>query len=348
MYLLTCDFLAERYPTIGYHANGILNVLKSSISCLEDGNCEIYGGNNNLSAKCDPYVFFSLSKKKYIKDLPPLFNISELTVDSFNYFQSFIQNYELVIGYELTEATVKLLKSINAKYINIWLHPIRYLDDELFLIESNIQDFRSSIDKYKVSENSFIVNAAYAKSFLNRKYPIKIDKNSCVFFGQTSNDKTLRTRNGYLSVSDYREDLCRLGSLFNTVYYAKHPLRNDNLEFEMIKEIFKKVIVSSYNSYSLISSPDISLVITISSSIGMEAYYFGKNVVYLNKPTVDIKKRDWISVDCGILNPEFWSYCLKKKMLNGGKFIFVEKNKIRNLMNSYYSYPILKDHYDGK
>ncbi|MCV4626815.1 hypothetical protein OFC18_32575, partial [Escherichia coli] len=56
------------------------------------------------------------------------FNEHAITDKSVNYLGNFLKN-TFVIGYELSEQTKSILDKINIKYIDIWLHPIRFVDD---------------------------------------------------------------------------------------------------------------------------------------------------------------------------------------------------------------------------
>lgn len=348
MILLTSDFLGEKYQTFHYHAEGILELLKSTLSCAGIEDTFIYASKKDYrNLNFNPTIFFALSNLNYTDSLPPLVKYSDLSCDSIAYFNEFIMHFKLVIGYELTDLTVTLLEKLNVKYINIWLHPVRFMDDELFLISSNCKKIQEKLCKYVISEDSFFVNAKYAQIMINRRHKIVLKPQSCVFFGQTANDKTLRNSQGFISISDYKDNIAYLASIYPQLYYSQHPLRKDDSEFLLLKKYFKDIQKLSANSYQIISNPNVALVTTISSSIGIEAYYFGKNVIFLNKPTVDIKKPNTFSIDSSIFNPCVFADILSIKKENSGNFIFLSKNKLRNILDSYYAYPILKDHYDG-
>ncbi|MEE1339279.1 MAG: hypothetical protein UHG91_00660 [Succinivibrionaceae bacterium] len=349
MILLTTDILSERYPTIRYHSKGILKIIADTIECLNiNEKIEIYGSSPILHKEFDSQLFFSMSKLSYVDELPPLFTINKFSEQSINYIKRFLNKYSLIIGYELTDQTIELLNLLNIKYVNIWLHPIRFMDDEIFLISSNAPNISNELKKYNISESSYFVHASYAKNLINLKYPIDIKNNSCVFFGQTANDKTLRKKDGYIKVNDFEKELFEIFLCYENIYYCKHPLNQSDIEYDFLVGLAPNIQKLNVNSYQVLANENLNIVVTISSSIALEAYYFKKNAIYLNKPIVDIHKKNTYSIDSTLLSPKFWSDLLKVPEKYPGKFFIVKNNKVRNSLNSYYSYPILKDHYDAK
>lgn len=348
--LLTADFISEKPQTVNYHSTGILSILKETIS-LSDSRIttDIFRyGNLSTDTFFDLSVFFNLSGMTYRGGLPDLFDPTKLAKHSIEYFGKLINKYDFVVGYELTKAFIYLLDYFNIKYINIWLHPIRYLDDELFYVQSNVDHILQNLKSYNISESTYYINAEYAKILIRRRRALKdIKKGSAAFFGQTANDKTLRKLGGgYLSLSDYKSELKTILGNFENIYYSKHPLRRDDDEFNLLKELVPKVTNIDCNGYQLLANDNINLVLTISSSIGIESYYFKKNTIFLKGLTVDIKNGG-ISLGTDLFDPVIWKEILNNRHSNKntGVFFFGKKNKIRNILDAYYSYPILRDHY---
>lgn len=351
MILITTDFLGEPYAAFAYHARGILPVIEASVRCLNADTTFVYGrpGEESADLNFDPCLFFALSQKDYSKEFPPLANPGELSDRSLEYFKNFIGRFSMVIGYELTDITLALLRKFEVKYVNIWLHPVRFLDDELFVVASNIPGVAEKLSPYRISESTFFVNARYAKAMINRKHRVNLDPGACVFFGQTFNDKTLRNeQGGYITVDDYAEDLARIAGAFPNFYYCRHPLRKTDDELRALKSFCGNVREIAANGYALLSSDNLDMVVTISSSIGIEAYYFGKSALFLNKPAVDVRAPGAVTLDARLFGPDVFSALLGVENPCPGEFMFQPRNKLRNLLDNYYSYPILKDHYDGK
>lgn len=350
MILFTADFLAERYRTFMYHTEGILPVLEAVVRCLDLGPTFVYGrpGPGRAGPAFDPCVFYALSRLRYANDLPPLADAAALSAESLAYLRKFLGNFELVVGYELTDLTAALLDRFGIRYLNIWLHPVRFMEDELFFVTTNDPGYRAGLARHAVSEDSFFVNARYAKAVINRRNRADVKPRSCVFFGQTPNDKTLRKPGGFLNAGDYTRDLRCVAATFPRLYYSRHPLNKSDDEFRILKGNFRDIVRTEANAYRLLSSDAVDLVLTISSSVGAEAYYFGKNVLYLDKPSVDIRRPGGFALDASLFDPGVFADVLGAARPRPGRFMFLPRNKVRNLLDAYYAYPILKDHYDGR
>lgn len=349
MILITSDFLAERHNTIGYHFNGICSLLEKTIARATFEKILNFSlSQQSKDLQFDPVSFFALSGLKYKGELPPILDCSRISDDSLNYAKEFLSNFSLIVGYELTRPTIKLLEILGIKYINIWLHPIRYLDDELFYVTSSDAKFKDILKSIEVNEDSYFIGAEYARVLINRRHRLNIPESSIVFFGQTSNDKTLRKNEGYFCVSDFADAISSMASRANKFIYAQHPLRKDKSEREALKYIVgDKLLEVQANGYQLLSNENVELVSSISSSIALEGYFFNKNVVLLRGPTVDILSGSGVSVGSSIFNPNIWRSFFGERN-SEGEFFWGKKNKIRNILDCYYAYPILRDHYDQK
>lgn len=82
--------------------------------------------------------FFSLSNIELdIEETQFYYDEKKITKESKDYLLEFIPEGSIVIGYELSRQTRRIFDSLNITYIDVWLHPIRYLDDVLFAFNSN-------------------------------------------------------------------------------------------------------------------------------------------------------------------------------------------------------------------
>ncbi|MDR2326509.1 MAG: hypothetical protein LBE51_14085 [Acidovorax sp.] len=343
--LVTTDFLSERIATVNYHSQGIIPLLVSIFNrfshCVDEFPRNFFTPNKYF----DPQIFFNLSGFDYSKELPPIVDINDVSPESIRYFENKFKSYDIVVGWELMPLTEKIFDLIGIRYINMWLHPVRFMDDEILAVKTNCNKFLKFLKKYSISEDSFYVNAAYCKAVIKRRSKIKIDKNSAAIFGQVSNDKTLRTQNGFLSLSkNYLDEILRISASYNKIYFCKHPLQKNDSEFKFLKSQVKNIENISANGYEIIANENIDLVAAISSSITIESYYFGKDVVVFNKPTVDINGEEYCNIGVEFFDPKFWANCFGYKGYEqNGVFRFGEKNKFRNVLDAYYSYGIMKD-----
>lgn len=343
--ILMADILAEPEINIDWHADRILAILKASFS------------NFTIKPKIYPIDFVSKNERFnrdifFIKSglssrdtINRLINFDEISKDSLKYFSKFFNSNIIIIGWELQKLTTDILDSIGASYINIWLHPVRFLEDEIFLLQTNNKTIEKKLQYFEIDESSFYVNASFVRaSLLNSKKIYNLPSDSCVIFGQTQHDKTLRVSNGKLTLFRYKEHIEALCNKFNNIYFVSHPLDRDNKELIEFISSFEKINIINANAYSLLSSNNLKLVVAISSSVCTEAYYFGKNVLFFNQPICNIKAEGSYSIGKDIFFPTFWAtlFNLEKNYINKN-FIFNRKNQVRDILNAYYSYSILEE-----
>lgn len=341
--IMMADILSESDIAISWHAQRILSVLKPSISSLGI-EVKIYPLQfNSKNEQFNPNIFFMKSGLSQKANFDRLVDFNEIKEESITYFQHFFHHHQLIIGWELQKLTIDLLEYLGINYINIWLHPIRFLEDEIFAIQSNLPKFSDSIQPFEIDETSYYVNAEFIRtSLLNKNKIYSLEHNSCVIFGQTKHDKTLRTQKHRLSLLNYTYDIQMLCNRFDNIYFVAHPLdKNDKIIQKFINS-FGKIKIIEANAYALLSSPNLALVAAISSSVCTEAHYFGKHVLFFNKPICDIKAIGNYSIGNDIFTPCFWQSLLNIKPKQEKKFIFNNKNQVREILNAYYSYIIME------
>ena len=343
--ILTVDFLAEPVEALYWHADRILSLLKVTLSCI-GLEAKIYP--TDFTSKISRFnrdIFFMKSGMSYNESYSRLVDFEEITKESLDYFDNFFDVNNVIIGWELQKLTTDILNAKGITYINICLHPIRYMEDEIFLIQSNNKNLEKKLKHYEIDESSFYINAEFVRiSLLNKKKVYDLPPESCVIFGQTNNDKTLRTNNKRLTLQHYKKDIDFLCQKFRNIYFIAHPLEKNNTQINQYIQSFGKINMIEANAYSVLSSKNLSLVAAISSSVCSEAYYFNKNVLFFNKPVCDIKTSDSYSVDKIIFSPQFWNnlFNLEVKNITNKKFIFNKNNQVRDILNAYYSYTILE------
>lgn len=341
--VLMADVLAEPEIALYWHAERILSILKSSLTGV-GLDTKIYPINfYSKNEKFNRDIFFMKSQLTFKQNFNRLVAFEEISNESLEYFNQFFNKNQVVIGWELQKLTTDILDSLGITWINIWLHPVRFLEDEIFLVQTSDPKIHQQLTQFQVDENSFYVNAQFIRTaLLNKKKVYDLPQDSCVIFGQTQTDKTLRTAKTRLSLMNYKNDIESLCHRFENVYFVFHPLEKDNVKLKEFIDSFGKIKIIEANAYSLLSSPNLAMVAAISSSVCTEAYYFSKNALFFNQPICDIKAKDSYSVDKDIFSPVFWQKIFGLTPQHNQKFIFNAENQVRDILNAYYSYSIME------
>ena len=303
--------------------------------------------NNFNNKKFERNIFFFKSNIKVNNDTQFFFNENEISNDSLEYLKKFIPDNCIVIGYELSYQTRFILDKIDIIYIDIWLGPIRFLDDITFALRSNNDFINNRIQSYEIDEEIIKIQARLIKIQNYRGFLRSIhyyNENSAVFVGQVCVDKALLCNGKMLSLLDFKEKFENIISKHSQVYYCRHPFIKDE-DKDIIQYIkgFKNVkIGNDISTYHMISNDEISGVYGISSSLLSEAKFFDKYIEYFYKPVVDINynnvNRYFLVSQC-ILHRSFWKniiYDLKNNLIITP--FFMGKDKIRDALSFYWGY----------
>ncbi|EOW9471640.1 HAD family hydrolase [Vibrio cholerae] len=277
------------------------------------------------------------------------FAVDEIKEESFRYIKEFINHDDFLIGYEISPQTRIILNDLGIGFIDIWLHPIRYLDDILFAFNSNNDSIKRLLANESINEEIFYTYATKHKISKYKGYKrksIEIEPNSAVFIGQTLNDKAIAKDGCMLSILDFKKELDLAIEKYSKVYYSRHPYvkSGDDKILSYLKE--KGVKLTDYSAYDLLCSDDVNFVFSISSSVVHEAKYFGKNTKFLYKPIFelsnDIGFNNYSSIFQRFSFSYFWSKVLSPVTHVNDKLepieYLVAKDQLRDMLAFYWSY----------
>ena len=147
------------------------------------------------SGKFSRVEFFARSGLKVdIDEVQWWYDGGRVSQESVDYLGSFLDEETLVVGYELSEATRGVLKRAGVPYVDIWLHPVRFLDDVLFAFGTNEESIWRGLKGFHLKDGVCWSYADRLKIGLYKgwKRPeLKIAEGSALFVGQTLQDKAV-------------------------------------------------------------------------------------------------------------------------------------------------------------
>jgi len=225
----------------------------------------------------------------------------------------------IVIAFELPELLKLALEKLNIPYIDIIIHPIRFLDDIVFGIRSNNREISQLLHGYLVPEESILIQAGMVMASMNRLKRLKILGKAALFAGQTTDDKVLINNGKFHNVSDFLDELSQVADTYDTLIIKSHPYSLDQFEAISLSRLFNNCMTVTDNFYYLMSHDNIEAVYSISSSTSIEAQYLGKKGVHLGKYpfrfTEDLNEGEFqlgsfFTVDDVIFSADFWRQIL--------------------------------------
>jgi HAD superfamily hydrolase (TIGR01549 family) len=234
-------------------------------------------------------------------------------------------------------------------YIDMWLHPIRFMDDILFALNTNNVEVRKRLQKYNLSEEYFYLyaNRLRIQSYkgFKRSEP-DLPPGTALFVGQMMEDKAICRDGTMLNILNFKKQFETLLSDHPRVLYSRHPhLKKGDEEILAFLQSQRKVQISELPAYDLLASPYISKVMGISSSVIIEAKYFEKKTEFFYKPIIkfsdNISEDHYASVYQDFVSPSFWSDILAPVIETKScpRVTFLDsKDKVRDMLNFYWSY----------
>ncbi|RXK13606.1 hypothetical protein CP965_07360 [Halarcobacter mediterraneus] len=274
------------------------------------------------------------SKEKYIE-----VNIEDLNKESLNYIKSYIEGFDILITFELSSTSKKIFESLNIKYLDIWVSPIRFHKDIMFSFYSNKKSIQEKLDKFQISEKKLFKRANKLSNYIKNFSPLEINltENSALIIGQLKYDKSVMKNGKFLTLLDFKNTLNKISKNYKKLYFLKHPLMKENEYKELFNELKSNgsiEFLNDINIYKLLTSKEINEVIGISSSVLTEAKYFNKKVRFLYKPVIPQKYK---LIYKKIYKSEFWKTILD--LNSEEKFDYlVHDNYLRYSSNVYYGY----------
>ena len=230
----------------------------------------------------------------------------------------------IVIGFELPDYLRKILDLLDYPYIDFTIHPIRFMQDLLFGVRTNIKDLAENLQPWVVAESDISIEAGLRMASLTRLPPIQeygCINGAALFCAQTVDDKVLIRDHRMMQAKDFLEDFMKISRFHDRVLVKPHPFSEDNPIISALTQLFSNTVKVRNNFYHLLAQDGISHVYSISSSTSIEARYFQKSGTHLAKYPYSFSTKicspfEYLTVGSDIFSPPFWTAILNAAQIN--------------------------------
>jgi len=228
----------------------------------------------------------------------------------------------LVITFEAAPYLIDVLESTDTKYLDFTIHPLRFMNDYMFGVRTNIDWVRDRIFSTMPSENSFYKQAHIIKSRSVRVYRHDLPApSSALFIGQTEVDASLIDNGKMIAINDIEDTLLDLSTQHESLYYKGHPHSKNRQELKNMVNKIKNCHWIEVNIYDALSSDRFADIYSFSSSALKEAKYFNKKSHrILSSPDLfempkssTLLKNNYIPAHKDIISREYWEYLFSNK-----------------------------------
>lgn len=232
-------------------------------------------------------------------------------------------DFDLIVGFELPAVTKRYLHASGKHYINLFVHPLRFLRDLCLGATTNSPQILDSLKHCAVPSDEVQHQAARFKGYFRRRQleRLAIPAGLPVLIGQTERDSVLITADGKFDTwGAHADELRNALSGTDAVVFLEHPMRPSSaIAIQEIRAATgKTVIATTANGYGLLmSNPEIPFVMTLASSLGVEAQAMGIAAHFLLAdprdkliiPGLDLSPRE--PLGHGLWSQAFWQEVLR-------------------------------------
>ncbi|MEJ1296693.1 MAG: hypothetical protein RPU64_04890 [Candidatus Sedimenticola sp. (ex Thyasira tokunagai)] len=234
------------------------------------------------------------------------------------YLAQHIPDDSLVIGFELPELFIKAFDSMGVSYVDIMMAPIRFMSDIVLGIRASRDDIHSRLLLHALTEAEICVHAGAFNARLCRLPSLALREHSAVLAGQVSNDVSLANQGQFIGFNDFKDEIQDLVSTHAQVYFKPHPYANAaqvKLQKSVLKQ-FGSIQVTNENIYHLLYQSELSAVCALTSSVVIEAPYFGvKGRMLASYPFPFVNQGcsgpgGFVQIYDRLHQPSFWAHVL--------------------------------------
>lgn len=201
-------------------------------------------------------------------------------------------NNACIIGFEVSAAYCALFSKCGVRWVNIRIHPLRFLDDLYFDVTASF-DFSLAHATASLGLISQCVHAISRPNLANaadERHP------RLAIIGQTPIDKSVCFGGRFYSLRDYLTKLDRLVDRHSGVVYKPHPYLTDPEVDEFLIHRYDAERAEDLDTYRWLKDARLSTVCGISSSLLHESPHFGVRAVFLDRragvygPPIDYRR----------------------------------------------------------
>ncbi len=220
---------------------------------------------------------------------------------------------QFCVGYELPPYLTRLLDAMGLPYLDLRIHPVRFLDDLLFAARASDPRVAVCLATWAVPRDLASAGAGLheAAARLHRRSARK--PGALLVVGQHPNDSTQIAEGAFFDAAAKRAEIGRLCMASSAVLAKDHPSGERHSLVAEALAARPDARLTRTSIYRLLADPGIGRVLTVNSSVAYEAPFFGKPVTTLLPLPIQIAWRGettepgtHVTVGDSFLATDFW------------------------------------------
>jgi hypothetical protein len=253
-----------------------------------------------------------------------------------------------IVGYELPPYLKHLLNACDVPYVDLRLHPIRFLDDLLFAVRASDPATRAALLTEAVPEGVVITTAGLREAMCHMISEATVPPNTLIVVGQRPLDSSQIVDGAFFDALPRASEIRAICERHAAVLLKPHPLEPEHTLLEIAADGRNVAGVVNDNLYRLMALPQIAALLTVNSSVAHEAPYFGKQVYALAPLPFRVGWHGaadapdlYASLDDRVLTTDFWRLVLSTHMpvsdMDGVR-LPPKPNRLRIALDSFWNF----------
>jgi hypothetical protein len=253
------------------------------------------------------------------------------------------------IGYEMPPWLARLLDEQTIPYVDIRLHPVRFMDDLMFAVRASRIETQATVLPMAILESEVVVTAGLREAMCRFISEARVPDNTLLVAGQRRFDSTQIIDGAFFDAEPMAPDIHAICARYAAVVLKPHPLDRLHSLLAVASSAPARILgVIDDNIYRMMAMPQISAVLTVNSGVAHEAPYFGKRVHALAplplRPAwrgAEADAQSHASLDDVVLTPDFWRTILAPHTpvtAADGMRLRPKPNRLRIALDSFWNY----------
>lgn len=253
----------------------------------------------------------------------------------------------LVVGYELPLVFTRALEILRVTWVDLSIHPVRFLPDLMFAFSTNHPEILLEAARDHRASYELEPWAALLVATSTRQPQAKLPSKTALVVGQVFGDRSLIQDGRFLDLSCFSE-LVRNAAKNTPITFKPHPYQRSDFGLMTTGVPFKDISLTTEPMYALLAHEDVAEVVTVSSSVGIEAPFFGKPVKWLGTSPFRIASdrqnvgpQSHLSIGYRILHADFWRRVLQPVVPTtkaDGAITHYPPNTLRMSLKNFWGY----------
>ena len=252
------------------------------------------------------------------------------------------------LTYEAPPCVLRLLDALGLPWLDVRLHPERFLDDLIFAVRASDAATQAALRAFSVDEGVVLASAGLIEAMGQLISDAAVPEDTLLVVGQRPFDATQIVGGRFFDASTHLDEIARICAAHRAVVLKPHPSGDAHGLLLAAARAPNLLGTIGDNLYRMLALPQVASVLTVNSSVAYEAPYFGKRVYALAALPLRVAWRGedavegaYAACDAALLMPDFWRMALAPHATVSppdGARLPAKPNRMRIALDSFWNF----------